>query len=295
MAWRILVTGATGCLGHEIVRRLHHREVEFVAACRQERTFPDDIKLLNIDFNEPALLEQAFRDVDVLFLLVPFSEGMVSMAANAIGAARRAGVQLIVRSSICGADANSAYLFLKSEGEINDLLLSSGVPSVIVQGQSFMQNFERHYASALQQGALFLPESEGRTAFLDAGDMACVIAEILVNPFTHVGKTYSITGGRALSNAEALAILSLQARKRISYVPITDEAARKAMMKNNASEWWIDFMMSRHRLVREGFASEVTTTFKDLMKREPRTFEDFCEEIGISYAPKSTTINLNLR
>lgn len=277
------------------MRRLHHREVEFVAACRQERTFPDDIKLLTIDYAEPASLEQAFRDVDVLFLLIPFSESMVSHAANAIGAARRAGVQLIVRSSIVGADANSPYLFLRSEGEINDLLLSSGVPSVLVQGQSFMQNFERHYGSALEHGALFLPEGEGRTAFLDAGDMACVIAEILVNPFTHLGKVYSITGRRALSNAEALAILSLHARKRISYVPITVEAARKAMMKNHASDWWIDFMMSRHQAVREGATAEVTKTFKDLMKREPRTFEDFSEEIGMSYAPKSSAADLNLR
>ena len=54
MTWKILITGATGCLGHEIMRRLHHREVEFVAACSQERNFPDDIKLLTIDYAETA-------------------------------------------------------------------------------------------------------------------------------------------------------------------------------------------------------------------------------------------------
>lgn len=286
MAWRILVTGATGVLGREVVRRLHQREVDFVAASRQEDLPLGEIKNISLDYGNPATLEQAFQGVDVLFLLIPFADSMKEWAENAINAARSAGVQLIIRTSALGAEINSPYLWLRTEGEINHLLEQSGIPSVLLKTNSFMQNFERLYGSALQQGALYLPEGEGRTSFVDVGDLASAVAEILVNPFVHIGHEYTITGRRALSNAEALSILSLQSAKRISYVPVTEEIIRKALKKMEASSWWIEFVLSRHRSTREGVGDEVTDTFKKLTGLEPRTFEDYSEELAEVLFPR---------
>lgn len=295
MGWRILITGATGVLGREIARRLHHREVEFVAACRHEEDIPAQIRYLSLDYAKPALLEYAFKDVDVLFLLIPFAEPMVEWAANAIGAARRAGVKLIVRSSVVGADSKSSYLWLRSEGEINDLLAASEVPSIIVRSHSFMQNFDRHYGEALRQGVLYLPEGEGKTAFVDAGDLACVICDMLINPFSFLGNNYTITGTRALSNAEAVSIMSHDAGRRISYVPVTEEITRRALEKTGASEWWTEFTLSRHRAVRDGLTSVVNDTFEKITGREPRSFEEFSEEMAPFIVPPRPSDRVILR
>lgn len=288
-----MVTGATGIVGREIVRRLHQREVEFVAACRQEGAFPEDIKNISLDYANPATLDQAFRNVDVLFLLIPFADSMREWAENAVGAARRAGVKLIVRTSALGADPGSPYLWLRTEGEINRMLSESGVPSVLIKTNSFMQNFDRLYGEALRQGALYLPEGEGRTSFVDVGDLANVVTEILVNPFNHLGREYSITGGRALSNAEALSILSTRCARRISYVPVTEEITRKALKKIGASSWWIEFVLSRHRSVRDGEGEEVTNTFQELTGLEPRTFEDYSEELAESLLVRPGGVDLH--
>ncbi len=293
MAWRILVTGATGILGREIVRRLHQREVEFVAACRQEGALPKEIKILSLDYANPATLEQAFRDVDVLFLLIPFADSMREWAENAIGAARRAGVKLIVRTSAMGADVGSPYLWLRTEGEINRMMNESGVPSVLIKTNSFMQNFDRLYGDALRQGALYLPEGEGRTSFVDVGDLANVVSEILVNPFNHLGREYTITGGRALSNAESLSILSMRSARRISYVPVTEEITRNALKKIGASSWWIEFVLSRHRSVRDGEGEETTSTFQEMTGLDPRTFEDYSEELAESLIVRPSGVDLH--
>lgn len=293
MAWRILVTGATGIVGREIVRRLHQREVEFVAACRQEGTFPEEIKNLSLDYGNPAILEQAFRDVDVLFLLIPFADSMQEWAENAIGAARRAGVKLIVRTSALGADVGSPYLWLRTEGQINRILNDSGIPSIVVKTNSFMQNYKRLYGEALQQGALYLPEGEGRTSFVDVGDLANIVSEILVNPFQHLGREYTITGGRALSNAEALSIISMRSARRISYVPVTEEITRNALKKIGASSWWIEFVLSRHRSVRDGEGEEVTSTFQEMTGLEPRTFEDYSEELAETLFKRPSGLDLH--
>lgn len=293
MAWRILVTGATGCLGREIVKRLHQREVDFVAACRQDSVFPEEIRNLTVNYEFPAVLDQAFREIDLLFLLIPFAEDMKQWAKNAIRAAQKAGVKLIVRPSVVGADIESPYLWLRTEGEINQLLQESGIPSVTVRGTGFMQNFQRLYGDALRQGNLFLPEGEGRVAYLDARDLAAVCAEILVNPFHHIGKDYEVTGPRSISNAEALRLLSLAAHRRISYIPVTEEATRKALMKSGASRWWTEFVLSRHLSNRDGVGDLVTSTVKEILKREPMTFEEYCEEVAEEF--QGPVQNLRLR
>lgn len=282
MAWRTLITGATGVLGQEIIKRLHQREFDYVAACCQERSAEFDIKYLSIDYSCPALLELAFREVDVLFLLIPLAETMLSWAENAIVAAHQAGVKVIVRSSVMGADPKSSYLWLRTEGEINQMLASSHVPSVIVQASGFMQNFARYYGRALSQGALCLSEGEGRVSFVDVGDVASVLTEVLVNPFRHLGGCYTLTGGRALSNAEVCSILSLHAGRRISYVPITEQLTRSALVRLGFSDWWIEFMLSRHRAVREGAMALVTQDFFKLTERVPREFEDYAKDLADS-------------
>ncbi len=107
MTNRILVTGGAGNIGAELVRRLRARNADFAVMTSRPGGAPAGVAEQVGDFLDPASLRQAFAGVDTLFLLFPLAPDMPRMAANAVAAAKAAGVKHIVRSSGAGADAGS--------------------------------------------------------------------------------------------------------------------------------------------------------------------------------------------
>src|SRR5215217_176461 len=96
----ILITGATGNIGGELVRALGVRSASFRALIRQPARaigFPPCAELVAGDLGEPAILKPAFAGVDALFLVTP---GIgTDHAINAVAAALEAGVRHIVHLS----------------------------------------------------------------------------------------------------------------------------------------------------------------------------------------------------
>jgi len=278
MAHRILVTGASGNIGSEIIKILKAKNADFSAASLGHHDYPADIRSLQFDYAHAGLLETAFEGVETLFLLIPLAPEMVEYARNAVQAAREAGVKYIVRPSSLGADPSSPYAIRKLQGEIDHIIHESGIPSVFVRPNVPMQAFVKFYGDPIRQGALYLCQGEGRTSFIDVRDVASVLAEILQDPAAHHGRFYTVTGGRAISNAEALAIISNHAHRRISYVPVTEEAVEAAMKKTGMDSWFIEMFLSQHRAAKEGEHEVVTDTVKKFVGRDPRSFESFCFE-----------------
>ncbi|WP_291516687.1 SDR family oxidoreductase [Bdellovibrio sp. ArHS] len=293
MGLRVMITGPTGTLGQELVQKFKNAGLPFVAASRALERLPEGVRGLCLDYENSLILEQALSDVDVLFFLQPFSAKMIDEAARVIKAARNSGVEFILRISEIGAQAGSPYLFRHLHGQVEEMLAQSGIPYAFLKPAAYMQNFLRGYREALMQGTLFLPEGEGRTAFVDARDVADVAFEILKNPWGFSKKSLEITGTRALSNAEALAIISNCTRRRLSYVPVTEEAALRLWQRAGMSPFESEIRLSLHRATREGSTDRVFETFKKILGRPPRRFEDFCREMRSSWIPHSEGLELS--
>lgn len=279
MDLRIMVTGATGTLGSELVRILLEKERDVVAVTRDLERLPQGVKGIQMAFENRSLLEQAFRDIDVLVFIQPLCENMIEQAQNVISAAQASGVQFVLKLSGYGASRGSRYLFQRVQGEADALLTDSRLHYCIVQPNIYMQCFLKEHLDALMQGVLYLPEGEGRTSFVDARDVAEATAQILEDPWRYHRKILEFTGGRAISNAEAVSIISYNARRRISYVPITEDAAKKLLFKSEGSSWMRDVRMTQFRAAREGSISEVTGSLRKILGREPRSFEVYCEDV----------------
>ncbi|KYG65431.1 NAD(P)-dependent oxidoreductase [Bdellovibrio bacteriovorus] len=286
MGLRVMITGPTGTLGQELVRKFKRAGLPFVAASRSLDRLPEGVRGLQLDYGNSLILEQAFRDVDVLFFLQPLASGMREEALRVIKAARKSGVEYILKISEIGASAESPYLYQRLHGEIDDLLKHSGIPYALLKPSSYMQNFIHGYGEALLQGTLFLPEGEGRTAYVDARDVADVALEILKKPWDYEQKSLDVTGARALSNSEAMALLSNQIRRRISYVPVTEEAVLKTWQRSGMDKFQMEVRLSLHRAVREGRTHQVSIIYQSIMGREPVSFEQFCHEMKDFWLPR---------
>jgi uncharacterized protein YbjT (DUF2867 family) len=112
MVETILITGATGTVGGEIIRQLIsiNSEVNIKAAVHSlqslEKIIEDDrIKSTQIDFNKPETLREALKSTDKVFLLTPFQLDMVQHSSNMLAEIKNAGnIKHIVKLSVIGAD-----------------------------------------------------------------------------------------------------------------------------------------------------------------------------------------------
>ncbi|UYL08197.1 NmrA family NAD(P)-binding protein [Bdellovibrio sp. SKB1291214] len=278
MKENILITGASGKVGREVVGRLHDRRARFVAASHHDSMFAPDVRCLKMDLGARSLVYESMKDVDLLFLNLPISESMVVYAQNAIMAAKNSGVKFMILTSILGADPESRFLLQETYGAIEHMAKDSRIPVVILRPNVYMQTFVTRHADSIRQGALFLPESEAKSSFVDIRDVADVAIKVIENPWLYEGRTISLTGPEALSNEDALQKIGRAIGRRVTYVPVTEAATRHRLLREGHSSWLVDAYLSIHRSAREGMTSTVHPSNQQVRGVEPRSFDDFCIE-----------------
>jgi uncharacterized protein YbjT (DUF2867 family) len=110
----ILVTGATGTVGSEVVKQLSRAttDVNIKAAVHSienvKKVVKDDrVEAVQIDYDKPETLAAAFKDADKLFLLTHDSPKSAKHASNLVAEAKKSGIRHIVKLSALGADMES--------------------------------------------------------------------------------------------------------------------------------------------------------------------------------------------
>ncbi|NRF68910.1 NmrA family NAD(P)-binding protein [Aquincola sp. S2] len=278
MSHRILVTGATGHIGRELVRRLQQQRADCaVLVSPSGRTVPGVLGV-EADFADPASLARAFKGFDTLFLLLPLVPEKLALARNAVNAARAAGVRHIVRSSAAGADAGSPVAIARLQGQIDELVQTSGLGWTLLRPSFFMQNWVNYHGEQLKAGAWHAPTGNGAIGVIDVRDIADSAAAVLADPAAHAGRSYTLTGAEALSNAQQLAAISEAAGRRIDYVDVPESAAEAAMLGMGMPAPVIEWFMSLHHVVKQGWAAGLSDDVQALTGHAPRRFLDFVAE-----------------
>ena len=124
----ILVTGATGSNGTEIIKRLVGKNIQ-VRAMVRDRTKAKNIAISNVevveaDFDRPETLQSVLTGVKRAFLLTNSSENAEAQQIAFIDAAKQSGVEHIVKLSQFKADANSPGRFLRYHAAVEAALQS---------------------------------------------------------------------------------------------------------------------------------------------------------------------------
>lgn len=99
----------------------------------------------------------------------------------------------------------------------------------------------------------------------------------------HENKAYDITGQDALSYSQVADILSNGVGKKISYIDITEDDARKGMKQFGMGGRFIDIMIELFRIIRAGYGSETTAVVEHITGRKPISFAQFAKDYAESF------------
>src|SRR5947207_5101878 len=139
---KILVTGATGNVGGELVKILHQRGAEVRALARnpQAAKFPTGVEVVPGDLTDPESIREAVQGIDKLFLLNGVVADELTQALTAYGIAERAGVKHVTYVSVYKADQFKDVPHFTSKVAVENALREFGVPYTILRPGYFFQN-----------------------------------------------------------------------------------------------------------------------------------------------------------
>ncbi len=280
----ILVTGATGLNGAELVRRLSARGVAVRALVRNanganaakvaELSRLPGVEVAEGDMARPETLVSALKGIDRAMLISSSTPTMREVQSSFIDAAARAGVRYVVKLSGIIPDVSSPFRFARMHGEIEQHLEASGMAHTHLRAGEFMHSYFRQVPSIVNRGELRLPMADARIASIDIGDIADVAADVMTGS-GHEGKTYPITGPEALTMTEVATQLSTAAGKPIRYVDVPPEDARAAQIAAGMPPYLADGLAELFAERRKGKEATVSPVIPTVFKRRPMSFADF--------------------
>jgi uncharacterized protein YbjT (DUF2867 family) len=278
----ILVTGATGNIGPNVVRSLQERGLSVRAGIHVQPLDIDGIETCTIDFDQPETLPPALEGIDALFLLsseVAHEEAMVV-------AARQAGVARIVYMSSFKADTDH-FLVGQLHRRIELQIEAGGMKWTFLRPNYLMQNFLRLMADDIRNDDAFYDSiGDARISCFDARDVGPAAATVLTER-GHAGRAYDLSGPEAISYHDAAGMLSDALGRTIRYVQVDDEEYRRRYEAKGVPRHYVDFLVDVNREAREGRTNDhvVTTAFKEITGSPATPFARFCRDHARHFEP----------
>ena len=275
----ILVTGALGNVGAEVVKRLQARGSLIRAADidveKLQARFGLGVESVRFDFSDPQTYAQTFTGVEKMFLMrPPHIADVKRLMVPALKAAKHAGVKHVVFLSLIGIEKAKFVPHYKVEQSLKEL----GFDTTFLRCSFFMQNLNTtHRREIKEHSEIFVPVGNARTSFIDVRDIGAVAALTLTEP-NHANKNYNLTGNEALDYWQATQILS-------------EVLGRPIESRNpNPLHFFIGSLRRRvpfdfalvttglYTSTRFGMAEAVTGDTETILGRKPITFRQYAEE-----------------
>jgi uncharacterized protein YbjT (DUF2867 family) len=278
---KVLVTGASGTNGRELVKRLSSAGVAVRGMIHNRQARADaalpGVEFVIADFDDPASVGRVLEGIDRAFLVTNSTERAEAQQLAFVARGRAAGLRHIVYSSQLHAAKNSPVRYLRYHAVVEDAISSSGLAFTILRPNLYMQAFLGFRSSIVAEGRFFAPVGDARVSIVDVRDIAAVAAAALTEN-GHEGKTYDITGPEALTHRAMAAQLSESLGRDIKFVDIPEAAMREALLSLKFPEWQADGLIEDYAHYRRGEASGISTAVLDVTGRPPCSFLAFARD-----------------
>jgi len=279
---KYLITAATGKTGVHTINQLlkQGHAVRAMVHGKDERS--ETLRKAGAEIVVGDLLEhddvlRAVDGVSAAYLCYPVRPGFIQATAYFADAAQRAGLDVVVSMSQISAREDSQSHAARDHWIAERVLDWSDVPAVHLRPSLFSEwlTFPWVRDRLVEEGKITLPFGEGRHAPIGAEDQARLIATILTNPSTHVGKTYPLYGPVEFSQQELAAELSRILGRDIVYSPSSLEQYRAYLNTFNLPEFLVQHFVAIAVDYQNGIFSGVDGVIGEITGQAPQTVEQF--------------------
>ena len=271
----ILVTGATGNVGKELVKQLVDKGVQVRVLLRDQKkaaALGDRVEVVIGDLNKPETLGAPMQGVEKLFLVTP-DTGQV---ANLLKVAKQADVQHVVKLSTIEADRSLGPG--KWHRQQEELVKSMGFAWTFLRPTMMMVNMIEWWGETIKsQNAVYFPGGKGKVSPVDPRDVATIACTVLTQS-GHEGQIYELTGPGAFTISEMVQILAKALDKPIRYTDVPVFAAAMGMLRFGLPFYVVMGLMQTLSALRRSEYAYVTDVVEQVGKCKPRTFNEWCGE-----------------
>ncbi|MFB9216276.1 NmrA family NAD(P)-binding protein [Vibrio sinaloensis] len=283
---KILVTGASGKLGQQVVKalldELNVEPARLIVTTRHAQnlqTLADKgVDVREADFADPSSLQNAFRGAQSLLLISIDASGPRTQAhLNAVKAAELAGVEHLVYTSMPAADESPVIFAHEHQATEQAIQESKIANATLLRNNWYFENLPEYFASILQTGHWLTSAAEGRTAQLSRADLALAAANALLKPAS--GKVVlPMNGAESLTQAEMAKTIDQVLGTSINMVHLSDDDYRAQLTAFELPAPIIDLCVTMDAHNRGDHSHGSSEAFERLTGKQPTRFNDWLEE-----------------
>ena len=274
----IVVTGATGRTGGEVLRQLAARtDVAVRAAVHSPdklKNAGSNVQVVAMDYGNTDSMVRALQGADKLYWVTPGGVGQIDYTRTMVDAAGAAGIRHIVKVGSLDPDVEPITGTDRQCGESERLIADSGIAHTFVRASFYNQMFVAG-VDGLRHGDTFMALADGRTGWIDCRDIGAVAAQVLVEE-GHADKVYNLTGPEVLSFNDIQRIMETEAGRPVAFVRLPEAALRQ--MFAHETEECVEARLGCLRKLSGDYIAYVTDGVQALLGRPPIPFTQFCRD-----------------
>jgi uncharacterized protein YbjT (DUF2867 family) len=285
----LLITGATGTVGGEVLRLLVGKGQPVRAMTRDRARLPASAgyDVVQADYEDPDSLRRAVDGVETVFLLTAPEFPTARHDTAMLDAARSTGVARVVRLSAIGSGeiVDGDKILGAWHARAEQAVRSSGLAWTLLRPSTFASNV-LWWADTIN-AADPIPNltGSGVQGVVDPRDVAAVAVETLLSPI-HAGQTYTLTGPQLLSVPDQASQLERVLGRPVRTVDEPLDAARRRMLSSGMHESFVDAVLTGSAWVRAGHNAIVTHDVPRILGRPATSFETWAKDHRHAFAPR---------
>ncbi len=283
MTQKILVTGATGNIGSELVRRLAANDAIQVRAFVRSEEKAAPLKAAGAELavgtlEDAQAVRAAVQGIDTVVLITVNGPTAADQANVVLTAAKEAGVRKIVRISAIKAAVDGPTDNTRQHGRTDNAIQASGLTYVILRPHFFMQNILMSAQSIAGDGTMYWGMGDGKLGMIDVRDVVdCAESSVLSDKFDN--QILSPTGPESISFYDVAGSFTRTLGRPVNYIPVSLDAVEQSLRDMGMGDWFPQLMRDYSKAYSENWGDYTTNDVERLTGHPARSFNSFAGEV----------------
>ncbi|HKK82412.1 MAG TPA: NmrA family NAD(P)-binding protein [Prolixibacteraceae bacterium] len=281
MTNRVLITGATGNVGVEVIRFLSgmNESHDIVAGVRNQQKAKQlfngfaNLNYVNFDFENPDTFDNALSGIDRIFLLrPPHISDVEKYFMPLIESLKTHRINQVVFISVQGAEKSKVI----PHNKIEHLITQSGLNYIFIRPSYFMQNLTTTLiADIKKKREIVLPAGNAKFNWIDIENIGEISALLLVKFNEYKNGIYELTGYENENFRKVASLINDVVNSPIRYRNVNPLRFYRIKKREGMKKGMIMVLIMLHFLPRFQKEPVISTFYEQLTGKQPTSLKVF--------------------